>query len=214
MKPTLVPFALAAALALSSTAHADPRLEGGQARRGFAAEIHLATALFSLGQGGSFSTVTGGLFAGAKLGRVIFGLGFDIQRFATGMSATGTNEATTARTAILFSPGVRVAIVRSRDERVELFGEFDIGFGHTFTDQSPAPQGPQPDTSNFHLTYLVGPGLRYWIHPQFAVSALGAVNGQFEFDSTSTTVGTIKTTQSSSTGLTNIVAALQFLGVF
>jgi hypothetical protein len=200
----------------ASLARAQARLEGpGQARSGFALEVHLSTGLFSLGQQiGAFSTVQGGLFAGAKLGRVIVGLAFDLQRLATGTGSTGMNETTTARTAILFSPGVRVALARSRDQRVELFGELDFGFGHFFVDNTPSPQGSQAETSNFHFAYTLGPGLRYWVHPQFAVSALGALNGQFEFDSTTTMIGNIKSTSTSSTGNTAIVAALQLTAVF
>jgi len=122
---------------------------------------------------------------------------------------TGMSETTTARTSILFSPGVRVALLRSRDQKVELFGEVDLCLGHTFL--SPSPDNGT-DTSNFHLTYTLGPGLRYWVHPQLALSALAALNGQFEFDSTHVSGSTITTT--TSTGLTNIVAALQVTGIF
>ena len=199
-----------AVLLVATTAQAEGRLEGNQARTGFAAEVHLGTSLFSLGQGnGAFNTVQGGFFLGGKIHRVIVGLGFDIERMAAGQGQTGQSDTTTARTSIQFTPGVRVALLRSRDQKVELFGEVDLGLGHTFL--SPSPDNGT-DTSNFHLTYTLGPGLRYWVHPQLALSALAALNGQFEFDSTHVSGSTITTT--TSTGLTNIVAALQVTGIF
>src|SRR5437899_2157224 len=159
MRTFVVGASWALLVAAATPARAEMRLDGGQAHAGFAAEVHIATQLLALGGGQqttAFGSVQGGIFAGYKLGRFIFGLGFDIARTASGASAPGANDTSQARTAILFSPGVRVAIVRSADQRVELFGEFDIGFGHTFDEQSPSPQGTQPSTSNFHLTYVVG----------------------------------------------------------
>jgi len=198
------------ALALAPwPARADKRLDGGQVHNGVAVEPHLATSLFSFGAAGTgtagtLGTLQGGIFGGYKVGRVIFGLSFDLTRVSTGQSVGGGNETTTARTNILFSPGLRVALARSADRRVELFGQFDIGFGTTVTDPS------SPNTSFFHLAYDVGPGVRYWAHPQFAFGGVGAVAGQFEFDKTNV-AGTVTKV---STGLTSIIAELQLLGVF
>jgi hypothetical protein len=205
-KTSLILIALALA---PSIARAEKRLDGGQAFQGFALEPHVSASLltFSTGTGGGttgvLSSFKGGFFAGYKISRVVAGLGFDILRVATGQSFAGTSTET-SRTAILFSPGVRVAIVRSADKRVELFGQFDMGFGTTVSDPS------TPNTSNFHFTYDVGPGVRYWVHPQFAFSGAALLDGQFEFDSTNNA----GTTTKSSSGLTSITAQLQLLGVF
>jgi hypothetical protein len=194
-KTSLILIALALA---PSIARAEKRLDGGQAFQGFALEPHVSASLltFSTGTGGG----TTGVLSSFKGG---FFLGFDILRVATGQSFAGTSTET-SRTAILFSPGVRVAIVRSADKRVELFGQFDMGFGTTVSDPS------TPNTSNFHFTYDVGPGVRYWVHPQFAFSGAALLDGQFEFDSTNNA----GTTTKSSSGLTSITAQLQLLGVF
>jgi Outer membrane protein beta-barrel domain len=198
-----------AALALSpALAHADKRLDGGQVHQGFALEPHVSASLlsFSTGGGGTTGILTsfhGGFFAGYKISRFIAGLGFDLLRTAQGMSI-GNTSTDSARTAFVFSPGLRVAIVRSADNRVELFGQLDLGFGTTVNDPS------TPNTSNFHFAYDVGPGVRYWVHPQFAFSGVALLDGQFEFNSTNTAGTTTKT----STGLTSITAALQLLGVF
>jgi hypothetical protein len=191
-----------------------PPVENGQKETGFAFEVHLGSQLLSIGNGGNnlltLGTLQGGIFAGFKLGRLIVGLGFDIERIASGRSQTMQQDTSQAATAILFTPGVRFALLRSADHRVELFGQFDIGFGTSFNSQSPPPMGTQPDTSNFRITYDVGPGLRFWAAPQFALGAFVGLNG--DFTTSSTTVPGTTTTQT--TGLTGIAAALQALGVF
>jgi hypothetical protein len=201
-------LAVAATLLLApSLSAAQP--DDGQKRIGFVVEPHLGTTLVSFSTtstAGSFGTLQGGFLAGAKIDRVIFGLGFDLERVATGSNAgAGSPTVTTATTAILFTPGVRVAIVRSADRRVELFGQFDLGFGTTVTDRN-------DNTSYFHLSYDVGPGIRFWVHRQFAVGAVTGVRGEFEFDSTH--VPGTNVTTSASSGVTSIFAALQLTGVF
>ena len=71
----------------------------------------------------------------------------------------------------MFTPGLSVAIVRSADKRVELFGQFDMGFGTTVGDSVATGE------NIFRFGYDVGPGVRYWVHPQFAFGALAGVNG-------------------------------------
>lgn len=200
---------LAICLIATSSAGAE---ELGQKRAGFAAETHIGTQLFSLGVGmgsvASFGTVSGGIFLGGKIDRFIFGLGFDLSRVASGSSQSGMPDTSQALTTIMFVPGIRAAIVRSHDQRVELFGQFDLGFGTAITESSPGGGGNQP--TRFRLSYDVAPGVRFWAHPQFAVAGLAGLAGQFEFDSQTQNGITAKT----STGLTSIFAALQLLGVF
>src|SRR5262249_7057051 len=129
----------------------------------------------------------GGIFAGYKLSRVIVGLGLELSRVATG-DRTGNVSTSQADTAIYVTPGVRVAIVRTADKRVELFGSLDIGLGTTIHEESPAPMGPQPDQTVFLLNYRLGPGVRFWAHPQFAISAIAGPQGRFSWVWTS--VGT------------------------
>ncbi len=206
MRPHVVLVALL--LAAPVLAHAE-EVAPGQKRVGFALELNLGTSLFAFNTGGinggvtSFNNVQGGFFAGAKLDRVVFGMGFGLTRFATGMSSTNGPSTSTAETAIMFLPGVRVAIVRSRDQRVELFGQFDLGFGTVLNDQA-------SNTSTFRFSYDVGPGVRFWVHPQFAVGAVTGVQGQFDYVSTTNNNVTVK----NSDGLTSIFAAIQLMGVF
>jgi hypothetical protein len=184
----------------------------GQKRIGFVVEPHIGTTLFSFTTGGlggtttsALSSLQGGFLLGAKIDRVIVGIGFDLERVATGSTPQGGPTSTTATTDIMFTPGVRVAIVRSADQRVELFGQFDLGFGTTVTEQN-------TNTSYFHLSYDIGPGIRFWAHRQFAVGAVTGVRGEFEFDTFHG--GGVGGQSSSSSGLTSVFASLQLTGVF
>jgi hypothetical protein len=203
---------LVVALALApALAYASPLYDGGQADYGVVVEARLGSELLNLGATGMGTTslvvggVQGGVFGGYKIKRFIFGLGFDLSRVASGTSS-GNTSTSTATTSIMFTPGISVAIVRSADKRVELFGQFDMGFGTTVGD------GIGPGESVFRLMYDVGPGLRYWVHPQFAFGALAGLNGSFAWDTRAATMGVPSTTSSS--GLTSIFAQLQLMGVF
>ena len=203
---------LVLALALApSLAYASPLYDGGQADHGVVVEARIGSELLNLGATGTGTTtfsiggVQGGIFGGYKIKRFIFGLGFDLSRVASGTSS-GNTSTSTSNTSILFTPGLSVAIVRSADKRVELFGQFDMGFGTTVGDAIATGE------SVFRLNYDVGPGLRYWVHPQFAFGALAGLNGGFMWDTRAANNGMPSTTSSS--GLTSIFAQLQFMGVF
>jgi hypothetical protein len=203
---------LVLALALApSLAYASPLYDGGQADHGVVVEARVGSELLNLGTTGTGTTaftvggIQGGIFGGYKIKRVIFGLGFDLSRVSSGTSA-GNTSTSTSNTSILFSPGVSVAIVRSADKRVELFGQFDMGFGTTVGDAIGTGE------SVFRFAYDVVPGLRYWVHPQFAFGALAGLNGSFMWDTRAANNGMPSTTSSS--GLTSIFAQLQFMGVF
>lgn len=163
-----IPLLLVLAIASSASAQQPPPA-AGQKDSGFALEVHFGTQLVSLGGGvgsGTLGTLEGGAFAGAKLGRLVLGLGVAFSRVHQAMMG-GADSSTTA---LVLLPGVRYAFVQSSDHRVELFGELDVGLGHTFTD---------PDRNNIVLRYIVGPGVRFWVHPQFAFAALTGIDGTF-----------------------------------
>lgn len=190
-------------------AHADKALDGGQVKQGVVVEARLGTSLLSFTTGGigggtnvSISGLKGGIFGGYKLGRFIFGLGFELERYAAGTSVMGTSTSS-ATTVFQFVPGVSVAILRSADKRVELFGQADFGFGTTVVDN-------EQNVDHFHFSYDVGPGVRYWVHPQLALGALAGLDGQFEYD----TQHMNGVSQTQSTGITSVFAQLQVAGVF
>ncbi len=185
----------------------------GQVKRGFAFEGHLGTQLVAITGVTNLGSFAGGFLLGYKIDRLIVGLGFDIARVA---SATRMNNNSThdASTALYVTPGVRVAIVRSPDKRVELFGQVDIGLGGQIEEERPEPTGNQPNVTRFRLFYNLGPGVRFWAHPHFAVSAVTGVHGDFAYTRTSTDVGTTTVSSTQTSTVTSIFAALQLLGVF
>jgi hypothetical protein len=165
----------------------------GPKDRGFALEIHLGTrvAALDLGVAGTVGlpTVDGGFFAGYKLGRFMIGGSFEYGRAAHDPDVGSKTSADR----FVFMPGLRVAILRSADERVELYGQADVGFGHYWVS----------DQDGAHVVqFQIGPGVRLWFHPNFAVAALFGLRGEhYIYDDVSY-------------GLTGLFAAVAFTGVF
>ncbi|HEY3352421.1 MAG TPA: hypothetical protein VGQ83_04165 [Polyangia bacterium] len=194
--------ALALALALPAAAQAP----GGQVKdRGFALEVHVGTSLVPIGNTASLNALDGGFFAGAKIGRLIIGGGIDYQRIASGGSVNGVDICSApdnqcSSTRLLFVPGVRFSFLRSADERVDLYGQLDIGLGLL----SPADE---TEKNFFLVRYQVGPGLRLWFHPQMAFGAVVGVRGDFASHDTGVN-------SSESTGFTSIFAQFNLMGVF
>jgi len=189
----------------------------GQKDRGVAVGVDFSLFLTNIGSTGTpvaLSSFRGGVFAGYKLDRFIFGLGFDIARTATRNGLTGMPDTARADTTFLILPGVRATILRSDDRRVDLFGQFDIGWGRALTEREPENPDPTTTSSNNMLAYRLGPGLRYWIHPSIAFQALVTLRGQFSWTSTTTTTAGMTTTTTRDTGVTSIDAGIGFLGVF
>jgi len=182
------PPAPTAAAPTPAPAHAAE--EKGQMENGFAFETHIYSQIVSFGAGVgttfNLPLFIGGIFGGYKLDRLVFGLGFNF----TSYDAPGSGG---AQIVMQWVPGLRYVFVRSSDDRVELFGQADVGFGHSFT--SPA---------NEIITADLGIGARYWVHKQFAFSAVGGWTGNWG----------ITQTPDSSTVVQSIFAGLQVLGVF
>jgi hypothetical protein len=188
----------------------------GQKERGFALELNIGTHVVDFTAVGTTATIgliSGGFFAGYKIDRFIFGLGFDLGRVASNNSSPGS-DTSQAETSFFFVPGVRVAIFRSQDQRVDLFGQFDLGLGTVVNEESPKPTGTQPDVTRFRLNYNIGPGVRFWAHPSFAIGALVGVHGDYAYNKTTVTVGTVSQSTSTSSTITAIFAAIQLMGVF
>ena len=161
----------------------------GQKERGFAVSLGLTTRYNVVNPDAATAqadlSVGGGLFAGYKLDRLVIGLGFDIGHVdSTTTFVSGSSTATGKRgdTSFLIGPAAQFAILRSQDRRIELIGSAQIEFGRTVTTtgQSPAiPVSYSPDVnaSNFHIAYQLAPGLRYWAHPQLAVTVITGLAG-------------------------------------
>lgn len=143
----------------------------------------------------------GRLFVGGKVGRTIFGLGFELARLGT-TSGEGPSSSSSSQTSVLFAPGIRFGLAQSSDEQVEAFGEIDVGIGHVFVNQSGSGNS---NTGNYRLGYQAGPGLRFWIHPQFGIGGGVGLRGDHYFFTSGS---------GSSVGVTSIYTSLHVLGAF
>lgn len=194
----------------------------GQKKNGVTVGADFTLSLLNVVQGNLVNSfaIQGGIFGGYKIDRFIFGLAVDIGRISQDQSQTfngTTTSNSTTVTNLLVLPGVRATILRSSDQRADLFGQLDLGWGRAFNDRSTVPPNPQPNntTSDNNLfVYQVGLGLRYWMHPSFAFYVVPILRGSFMFSSSTQ----INVPQPSSTAsviaITTIDANLGFLGVF
>ena len=137
--------------------------------RGFALETAIAldvgsTALHA-------AALQWSLFGGVKIGRAIFGLGLRLGGTIADNGTGGANAVTLA-----LAPGLRASVFQSEDGKLELYGQIDFGLGHDFGTLGPGwdatlglPPGYTFNNSNLQAFGQIGPGLRYWVHPRFAV---------------------------------------------
>jgi hypothetical protein len=236
-----------AALAVGASvgaAHAEegrePRLRGGviEPLLGLSAVIVNGPTISPL------TGIGGRLFGGYKIDRVIIGLGVGIsyntttERTDTPSGPPGTftpTDAGASATSSVLSwrlmPGIRVALLRSPDRRVELYGQVDVGYYRTPAPSTSvsngAPQTP-PGAGAYAITPRAtqgipidaGLGVRYWAHPQFSFGAVALLDMTYGWSGSDRVDygpgGIIASTQSTSTsgfGL-GLGGALVVLGVF
>ncbi|MCP4527657.1 MAG: hypothetical protein GY833_17320 [Aestuariibacter sp.] len=183
-----------------------------QTYSGFALELHIGTGtMYFLDDDiPVFSSLQGGFFLGHKIDRVTYGLGFDIWRNSYTRKSE-FDDRKSSMISFLLVPGVRVAIVRSDDERVELIGQVDVGIGTSIykqKDEDEEYEEYENDYKYFNFTYAVGPGLRYWVHPQFAIGVVAGLRGEL------LKVSNTESDYSRLTHLMSIFGLAQFTGVF
>ena len=190
----------------------------GQKRNGFALELFLGInkPLIAIDEDFiDFNTISGGLFLGGKINRVIVGLGFEMSSVKLRSKYTsgyGDNDAESSESMIqfLFKPGVRFDIVRTKDEKVDLFGQVDFGMGtllfNSDDNYDDYYYNESDEESYLLIDWDAGLGVRYWPHPNFAVSGTGALQGNYyrEKDDDNTF----------SYHALSIVGSIQLLGVF
>lgn len=164
-----------------------------QKQNGIAVQLSLVTRMpfvQSSGTAASLTTgISGDMFAGYKLDRFLFGLGFAIDHNATTTtlsSPSGNSATNTQTTSFLISPGLQVAALRAASGRLELIGAVQFGFGRAVTSRTDNPTLPstvltQYPTDNFHLKYQIGPGLRFFFIPQFALTLISGIEGDHFF---------------------------------
>lgn len=164
-----------------------------QRDKGFALLCNFSARLFTVAADGSSTpsqtALQGGVFAGYKLHRWVFGLGFDLSSFDTETifkDGTNTARGLVSTTGFVFAPGAQVAILRSSDQRIELLGAAQLGLGTIIsrTEQDPPlPPELQPENNQrtFYLQYRIAPGLRVWALPQLAFNLLTGLSGDHLF---------------------------------
>jgi hypothetical protein len=193
-----------------------------QKERGFALFCNFTARLFMVDAGGNTNPtqepLSGGLFAGYKLDRLLVGLGFDISSFDTFVqynSGPNSSKITVTNTGFLVAPGAQVAILRTADRRFELIGSAQLGLGSVVSRTVRSPDLPPDfqvanDESTFYLTYRVAPGLRFWPYPHLAFSVLTGFGGDYLFTFRNNPSGN----QTDQNGTTAFFFNLGALGVF
>lgn len=164
------------------------------------------------------SGIAGEMFAGYKLDRFFFGLGFSIDHAGNSTrlaSAAGYSTTNVESTSFLISPGLQVAALRAASGRLELLGAVQFGFGRAVTSRVddpvlPPSVSPSYPSTNFHLNYQIGPGLRFFFIPQFALQLLSGIEGDHFFASQDAPSG-LRADQINSV---SIFGKLGLLGVF
>lgn len=113
------------------------------------------------------TALRGGLLVGYKLGRLMPQLGLEYtgaDQLSGGSSHYGT---------VLFWLGFTGALWRSADQRAELLGSVRLGPGVSFL------TGSGSSSPNAIVGYELLPGMRYYLHPSFAVQAFAGLGGQY-----------------------------------
>ncbi|MDJ0761979.1 MAG: hypothetical protein QNJ97_03230 [Myxococcota bacterium] len=158
-----------------------PSTQAPAQESGFALEIHLGTNVMpgiAYATGVITSNIRGGFLAGYKTDSILLGMGIDFVRYSFFLDS-GDDTAELSMTSLLAVPGIRVVLAQSRDRSVDLITALNAGFGFYNASSEGDPYTKHNDTS-FLFSYDVGIGLRYWIHPQFALGGSSGFSGTLE----------------------------------
>ena len=171
------------ATATASAQEPSPLPPPGQLESGFAIEVGAATQQLLIGDTDviGFNTLRGGLMLGYKAGPLLVGVAFELVSFTDSVSSGGS-DFSRSFTSLAVVPGIRFAFARSADHRAELFGALDLGIGTMWEGREDAeceadPSLCESDESILRYVYGVGPGVRYWMHPQVALVVTSGVRG-------------------------------------
>jgi hypothetical protein len=172
-------------------------------RTGFVLQTSLLTQTTAFNAGTvafQLSSLEGGLAFGYKTGRFMLGLGFDY----TTLSDTTRQLSTTTYSFVVY-PEVQYAFVQSADQRVELVGNASVGFGSFGASRSDVDAD---NTTQLRVRWRVGPGVRYWLHPQLGAALVTGVTGNHLF------VFSPSGSALSSTLTTSLYTQIGIVGVF
>lgn len=174
-----------------------------QAGRGFVVGAALGTApqvlATSTGTLTSLSEFGGSLSVGFKHRRVVLTIALDIS------SVEERRTFSTQRSVnLLVVPTLQVALLRSRDLRTELILNLRLGAGAGGLQSGGSTTTPPASILVYHE---VGAGVRYWLHPQFALHVLAGYGGQW-------VIGRSSSASTETLGAHGVAASLGAIGVF
>lgn len=208
--------------AAPATPAAAARAPGAPLERGVVVATEYILGLTTLSNSGSGSVgatrsvvFQGSLFGGYKIDRVIVGLGLGLTRVeltTDGTGPQGPQASSTKATLFGLTPGVRVTALRSQDRRAELFGQLDLGWTTVSFDSTSSGSSSSGTTKNNGLTLQLGPGVRYWFHPNLSFFFLPLLRSTWSWTTATSPDG--RSTATLGQGTTSIDADLGFLGVF
>jgi hypothetical protein len=188
----------------TSTSSPDGENDGS----GFALEVHLETGQFFIDSSSVLPTTQAGLFLGHRGRSLTIGVAVDIGRASETTSDSTGNSTSSSSNMLLFMPGLRGVLARSHDDRTELLGELDIGYGRNWASDDNPMTADTPSTG--HLRIQAAPGLRYWVSQSFAVGAVAGL--RYERFSRSSDTGGSTTSQTLS--LAALFSSVALTGVF
>lgn len=180
---SLIFLALICTLAFTSTASAQQPIASG-----FALQTNISTAAQTFDDDlvGLYS-LEGNFALGYKTGGLILSVGLNFNVFTETSTYDGSIESPTEtfkRTYYTFvvGPDIQFTIVRSADQRAEIFGLTSLGIGtwdafsETIPDNNPSTE-PEVDETRLNIRWRIAPGVRYWLHPNIAAGLAAGVLG-------------------------------------
>lgn len=185
----------------------------GQQNRGFALNAGIALTPFAIEDHSlRFPTLAGVIGLGYKIDRFVITGTFDFTRTGqtnyTNLSGSiiSVNQSVYS---LLVGPDLQVALARSADLRAELICGAAVLLGtrdrHTTISPNPNPTPPNNEPMPILFRWRVGPGVRYWMHPNIAFSALVGMSGMHHVRASS---------DGGSSSMTSIYSQFGLTGVF
>jgi hypothetical protein len=147
-----------------------------------------------------------GIFLGGRGANVSAGVGLELVRIASSMSAGGI-DSHASQTGFLLLPGVRVRLTRTAEGDTELLGVIDAGIGTSWISDSDPDDDP---ASPVRLRFQLGLSPRHWFTRSFALGA--TIGFRYEIGLVSTEVN--GTTVDSSLSATSMFSSLHAVAVF
>lgn len=204
--PVIAPVAPPPPPPQSAVGEPDPQPEEAVAT-GFALEMRLDSTTVLLGNDAALPAITAGLFLGHRSRSLTIGVGFDFGRFNQSTSSPGGSSEMNSTT-VLVIPGVRFVLARTADQKTEILGQVDAGYGVSI--RRAGAGGTDPDNIN-RLRVQAGPSLRHWITPSFAIG--GTVGLRYDRASVSSDQG-MGMTSEQILAITALFGSLNMTGVF